>query len=196
MNFVIFGESRCGKSSLANMLYKEIGGIRLISLDLVIMTFKEIFPELKIDFSKSETSKKQLSAFIREYFKILMNIKNKSEHHVIEGGGLSDEYLIELNKNENVKVVCVGKILITPEEFFEEIRKYEKNLETYGWTKRLDDKTLFKWCEGWINQSKKNKEFCEKNNIEFIDTSYNQMEILGEFVNSVKQNINKFQPKM
>ena len=196
MNFVIFGESRCGKSSLANMLYKEIGGIRLISLDLVIMTFKEIFPELKIDFSKSETSKKQLSAFIREYFKILMNIKNKSEHHVIEGGGLSDEYLIELNKNENVKVVCVGKILITPEEFFEEIRKYEKNLETYGWTKRLDDKTLLTWCEGWINQSKKNKEFCEKNNIEFIDTSYNQMEILGEFVNSVKQNINKFQPKM
>ena len=123
-------------------------------------------------------------------------LKNKSEHHVIEGGGLSDEYLIELNKNENVKVVCVGKILITPEEFFEEIRKYEKNLETYGWTKRLDDKTLLTWCEGWINQSKKNKEFCEKNNIEFIDTSYNQMEILGEFVNSVKQNINKFQPKM
>ena len=194
MNFVIFGESRCGKSTLANMLYKEIGGIRRISLDLVIMTFKEIFPELKIDFSKSETSKKQLSAFIREYFNILM--KNKSEHHVIEGGGLSDEYIIELNQNEHVEVVCVGKTLITPEEFFEEIRKFEKNLETYGWTKRLDDKTLLKWCKGWIDQSKKNKEFCKKNNIIFIDTSYNQMESLGEFVDSIKQNTNKFQPNI
>ena len=196
MNFVIFGESRCGKSTLTNMLYKEIGGIRRISLDLVIMAFKEIFPELKIDFSKSETSKKQLSAFIREYFNILIDTKNQNEHHLIEGGGLSDEYIIELNQNENVKVVCVGKTLITPEEFFEEIRKFEKNLETYGWTKRLDDKTLLKWCEGWINQSKKNKEFCEKNNIIFIDTSYNQMESLGEFVDSIKQNINEFQPNI
>ena len=54
MNFVIFGESRCGKSTLTNMLYKEISGIRRISLDLVIMAFKEVFPKLKIDFSRSE----------------------------------------------------------------------------------------------------------------------------------------------
>lgn len=191
MNFVIFGESRCGKSTLANMLYKEINGIRRIALDSVIMTFKEIFPELKIDFSRSETSKKQLSAFIREYLKILMNTKNKSEHHLVEGGGLSDEYLIELNQNKNIKVVCVGKTLITPKDFFDEIRKYEKNLETYGWTKRLDDKTLLNWCTGWINQSKKNKEFCEKNNIMFIDTSFNQMSVLGEFVDNVKQIIHR-----
>ena len=196
MNFVIFGESRCGKSTLANMLYKEISGIRRISLDLVIMTFKEVFPELKIDFSKSETSKNQLSAFIKEYFNILIDTKNQNEHYLIEGGGLSDEYIIELNQNKNVKVVCVGKTLITPEEFFEETRKYEKNLETSGWTKRLDDKTLLKWCEGWINQSKKNKEFCEKNNIIFIDTSYNQMESLGEFVDSIKQNTNEFKPNI
>ena len=64
MNFVIFGESRCGKSTLTNMMYKEISGIRRISLDLVIMAFKEVFPELKIDFSRSETSNKQLSAFL------------------------------------------------------------------------------------------------------------------------------------
>lgn len=187
MNFVIFGESRCGKSTLANILYKEISGIRRISLDLVIMTFEKIFPELKIDFSRSETSKKQLSLFIGEYFNILTNTKNKNEHHIIEGGGLSEELLLELNQNKKVKVVCVGKTEITPKDFFDEIRKHEKNLETYGWTKRLDDKTLLKWCEGWINQSKKNKEFCLKNNIKFIDTSINQMDVLSEFVDNVKQ---------
>ncbi len=188
MNLVIFGESRCGKSTLTNMLYKEINGIRKISLDLVIMALKNAFPELGIDFSRSEKSKNQLSAFINQYLTLL--IKNKNEHHVIEGGGLSDKFLLELNQNENIKVVCVGKTLITPKEFFDEIRKYEKNLETYGWTKKLDDKTLLSWCSGWINQSKKNKEFCEKNNILFIDTSYNQMEELNKFVDFVKQNIN------
>lgn len=190
MNLVIFGESRCGKSTLTNMLQREIGGVRKITLDLVIMAFEKVFPELNINFSRSETSQKQLSAFIKEYFEILINTKNKSEHHVVEGGGLSDECLLALNQNENVKVVCVGKTLISPEEFFDEIRKYEKNLETYGWTKRLDDQKLLKWCAGWIAQSKRNKEFCQNNNITFIDTSYNQMEVLGEFVENVKQNIN------
>ena len=104
MNFVIFGESRCGKSTLTNILYKEISGIRRISLDWLIMTFKEIFPELKIDFSRSEISKNQLSAFMREYFNILINTKNKDEHHVIEGGGLSEEYLLELNQNKKVAI--------------------------------------------------------------------------------------------
>ena len=120
----------------------------------------------------------------------MLNTKNKDVHHVIEGGGLSDECLLELNKNKDIGVVCVGKTVITPEVFFDEIRKYEKNLETYGWTKRLDDETLLKWCSGWINQSKKNKEFCEKNDIMFIDTSFNQIEVLKEFVDYVKQNIN------
>ena len=171
------------------MLQKEISGVRKITLDLVIMAFEKVFPELNINFSRSETSRKQLSTFVKEYFEILINTKNKREHHVVEGGGLSDECLLQLNQKENVKVVCVGKTLISPEEFFEEIRKYEKNLETYGWTKRLDDQKLLKWCAGWIAQSKRNKEFCQNNNITFIDTSYNQMEVLGEFVENIKQNI-------
>jgi hypothetical protein len=39
-------------------------------------------------------------------------------------------------------------------------------------------------------------QFCEKNNILFIETSYNQMETLGEFVDSIKQNTNEFQPNI
>lgn len=185
MNLVIFGESRCGKSTLANMICREIAGVRRISLDFVIMTFEKIFPELGINFSRSEKSRTQLSNFIREYFNILVNTKSV-EHNLIEGGGLSDELLIELNQKDNVKVICIGKPQITSDEFFKEIRKHEKNLEAYGWTKRLDDKTLLSWCTGWINASKKNKEFCEKNNIMFIDTSFNQMEVLSKFVCSLK----------
>ena len=45
------------------------------------------------------------------------------------------------------------------------------------------------WCSSWINQSKVNKAFCESNNIMFIDTSYNQMEVLEAFVNNVKHSI-------
>ncbi|MBO5884735.1 MAG: hypothetical protein J6Q51_02965, partial [Clostridia bacterium] len=94
--------------------------------------------------------------------------------------------ILRLKELKNTKVIFVGKTQLTPQDFFDEIRMYEKNLATGGWTKKLDDKTLLSWCTDWIKKSKQYKQFCEENNIEFIDTSVNQTQVLQDFLNRLQ----------
>ena len=98
-------------------------------------------------------------------------------------------FIERLKNKPNNKVIFLGKPNLLPEDFFNEIRKFEKELSTGGWTKRLDDETLLKWCRGWINSSKKQQEYCRENNIDFYDTSFNQMEIINNIVNEIKRRL-------
>ena len=185
MNLVIFGESRCGKTTLANLICSSVKGYSKISCDYLIMAFKKILPETDIGFSNKE----KFSAFMEEYLSALFHKENLNAiSYVIEGGSLSKELILKLNSKSNTKVICVGKTELLPNEFFDEIRKYECGLKTGGWTKRLDDATLLNWCTSWLKKSKENKEFCEENNIMFIDTSFDMFEKFQEVLNLLNNN--------
>lgn len=188
MNLVIVGESRSGKSQLANLLCTSIKGFSKISLDYLIMTFKNVFPELEIGFSSKQKGKDNLYLFLEYYFGALFHKEDSEINYVVEGGSISNELLLKLKEYPNTHVICLGKTKLSAKEFFDETRLYENGLSTGGWTKRLDDKTLLDWCGGWIKKSKDNKDFCEKNGIMFFDTSYNFKQVLNDILKLVKKN--------
>ncbi len=177
MNLIIFGESRCGKTTLANLICCSSVGYSKISCDYLIMALKNALPEAGIDFSNKE----KFSKFLEAYLGALFNKEDACAiSYVVEGGSLTYDLILKLKELSNTKVICVGKPDLTPEDFFDEIRKYEYGLKTGGWTKRLNDETLMSWCTDWIKKSKKHKEFCEKNNIFYVNTSFNMIEKLYE----------------
>lgn len=186
MNLIIMGESRCGKTMLANLLCTTITGCSLISIDPLVMTFKKVFPDLNLEYYKRKENK--FYEFLEEYFDNCTHNKSSSMHYVLEGACLPYSSILRLKEKPNVKVIFLGKAELTPLKFFDEIRHYEPNLSTGGWTKKLDDEKLLKWCSGWINHSKEHKQFCEENDILYFDTSHNQQETLQNILNMLKQN--------
>ena len=65
MNLIIMGNSRSGKTMLARQICSSVAGFSIISMDHLVMTFKKIFPDLKIDYyGKEETI---FTKFIEEY---------------------------------------------------------------------------------------------------------------------------------
>lgn len=186
MNIVIMGKSRCGKSTLANLICKNKKGYSKISLDYLVMTFKKVFGELNIKYYSNEET--LFTKFVEEYFDNCIYKDNECGIcYVLEGANLPIKTILRLKELKNTKVIFLGKTQITTQDFFDEIRKYEKGLPTGGWTKRLSDETLLSWCSDWIEKSKEYKNFCEKNDIEFIDTSINQNDVFQLFLNKLKE---------
>lgn len=185
MNIVIMGKSRCGKSMLANMICSKIAGYSKISLDYLVMTFKKVFGDLDLDYYKGKESK--FTQFVEAYFGNCIHKDNACGiNYVLEGADLPKETILRLKNMKNTKVIFLGKTQISPQEFFEEIRKHEVGLSTGGWTKKLEDKTLLSWCTDWIKKSKEFKAFCQENDIEFFDTSTNQLQVLQEVLSRVE----------
>ena len=187
MNLVIMGKSRSGKTTLANMICKNLAGYSKISMDYLVMTFKKVFSDLDLEYYKNRESK--FTQFLEVYFDNCIYKDNDCGiYYVFEGADLPKETILRLKQMKNTKIIFLGKTQLTPQEFFDEIRKYEKDLSTGGWTKRLSDDTLLSWCTDWIKKGKEQKEFCEANGIEFIDTSIDQMVVLQDILNKIKDN--------
>ena len=156
MNLVIMGKSRCGKTTLANMICSKLPGYSKISLDYLVMSFKKVFGELNLEYYKNKEN--QFSQFIESYFDNCIYKDNDCGiNYVLEGADLPTATVLRLAQMKNTKVVFLGKTKLTGKEFFDEIRMFEKNLSTGGWTKKLDDETLMSWCEDWIKKSKEFK---------------------------------------
>lgn len=179
MNLIIIGNSRSGKTMLAKQICENLTGYSIISMDCLVMTFKKIFPDLNIDYYGNEET--IFTKFIEEYFANCI-YKSAGVNIIFEGAILPKEVILRLKSNPNNKVIFLGKPNISAQDFFDEIRKYEKGLPTGGWTKTLDDKTLFSWCSDWIEKAKIQQEFCNQNDILFFDTSFNQQEVLNTIV--------------
>ncbi len=186
MNIIIMGKSRCGKTTLANLICKNIAGYSKISLDYLVMAFKKVFADLNLEYYKNKEN--LFTQFIESYFDNCIYKDNDCGlYYILEGADLPKETILRLKDFKNTKVIFLGKTQITPQSFFEEIRKYEQGLHTGGWTKSLTDETLLSWCTDWIKKSVENKQFCKERGIEFIDTSNNQNEVLQDFLNKVKK---------
>lgn len=185
MNLIIMGKSRCGKSMLANLICSNMVGYSKISLDNLVMTFKKVFGELNLEYYKDKEN--QYTQFVETYFdNCIYKDNNCGIYYVLEGADLPKETILRLKQFKNTKVIFLGKPQLSPQDFFDEIRKYEKNLSTGGWTKKLSDETLLSWCTDWIKKSKEYEQFCKENNIEFVDTSINQTQVLQNFLNNFK----------
>lgn len=188
MNIIIMGKSRCGKSTLANMICSEVVGYSKMSLDPIVMAFKKAFADLELEYYKEKENK--FTDFIEMYLGNCFHQDSSTGiSYVFEGASLPREMILRLKDKPNTKVIFLGKTKLTAQEFFDEVRHFEKALSSGGWTKRLDDETLLSWCGDWVKKSKEYEKFCGENDIEFIDTSFDQMGTLKNFVERVKKGL-------
>ena len=191
MNLIVIGKSRCGKTMLTNMICSRLAGYSKISIDNLKNSFKKVFPELEIGFSKNAGNDK-FNEFLIDYFDSNIYKDNKNGiFYIIEGVGLDEQTIMELSQKKNTRVIFLGKVSINPQDYFYQIRQYENSYDYGGWTKRLDDDTLLSWCTDWIKKGKQYKEFAEKNGFEFYDTSFEQVEVLNKIVESLIKNVPK-----
>lgn len=189
MNLLIIGKSRCGKTMLSNMICSRIAGYSKISIDNLKNSFKKVFPELDIGFSKNAGNEK-FNQFLIDYFDSNIYKDNKNGiYYIIEGAGLDEQTIIDLSQKKNTRVIFLGKVSLLPQDYFYQIRQYENIYDYGGWTKRLDDETLLNWCTDWIKKGKEYKSFAEKNGFEFYDTSFEQVEVLNKIVESLSKNV-------
>lgn len=171
---------------LANMICSQVVGYSKISLDPMVMASKKAFAELNLEYYKEKEN--AFTEFVENYLGNCFHQDEKTGiSYVFEGSSLPKEMILRLKEEKNTKVIFLGKTKLTPQEFFDEIRNYEKGLSSAGWTKRLDNETLLSWCTDWIKKSREYEKFCQENDIEFIDTSFDQMGTLKKFVKRLKK---------
>lgn len=187
MNYIIIGTSRSGKTMLTNKLCREIPGFCKISIDNLKGTFEKIIPELKIDFYNGIGNKEILPNFLDCFFKGAIDKDEKDGlSYVMEGDGLEFEKILEFSKQDNIKVIVLGKSSLTTQDYFNEIRYYEGKYLYSEWTKKLNNQELFKRCNEWITRSKEYKKLCKQYEIDFYDTSFNQNDVINNIVDIVK----------
>ncbi len=184
-NIIIFGEPRCGKSTLANMIIDRFH-YQVIRVDAIRDTFKSIYPELNIGPNTAKDNEK-FQLFIQEYLR--RNIKKEERNkygYVIEGCETSVHDCNRFFNNDNNIIYYLAPVDITPVEFLNNIRKYDTNRD---WTFKLTDEELLNCTTEMIENGKKIREECKKYNISFFDTTHSRKEIFESILHDIEQKI-------
>lgn len=186
-SIIIFGEPRCGKSTLTNMIVDKFN-YQLIRVDAIRGAFKTIYPELNIAPGIAMNNEK-FQLFLQEYLDRNTEKEERNKYgYVMEGCETSVEDCNKLYNNGSNIIYYLGTIDVSPKEFFDNIRKNDGNKD---WTYDLTDEELMQEVNNIISRSKNNKQQCEKYNIPFRDTSCDRKEklncILMEIEEKLKQ---------
>lgn len=179
-NIIIIGTPRCGKTTLANMLYDKIkcqiihGDSNRIAIDLT-------FPELNIKNNKE----------FCKYLEILLRKEHRDNKYkypmVLESTDITPEDIEKYFDKKNNIIICLGTTLINYKTYAEKIIENDTHLD---WTKNYSKDKIEELCKDYINTSKKNLKLCQKKNIKFIDTSIDREKILNNLLNEIIDYIN------
>lgn len=165
-NIFIGGTAKSGKSTLSKKLCEK-GNYNHIPLDYFASSFKHNFPELGISSNViiNDESSKKLSLFLKRVIEI---INNSDELFIIDSAHILPSDIINYLDRNKWEVYYLGYPETSANEKIKQIRKYESISD---WTYNKTDKELYEIFDKLIDLSKKIKDECETNNIEFIDTS-------------------------
>lgn len=182
-NIIIFGTSRSGKTTLANLISKKTG-YNLICIDNIVSGFQKGFPDLNINHSNRDgTSTNQLSRFLEPYIKSLngINQKLRNIYYIIEGSYFNFETLTKYK--DDFVVIILTTNYKNVESCYENIKKHDKN---YDWTKKLTDTELFEYSKNLMSNNKYIVEECEKHGIKYYDMSVNRKKKLNLILQEIE----------
>ncbi len=183
-NLVIIGNSRSGKTTLANMVAKKYK-FNIVSMDAMVYAFDQNLPQLGIRHLRelrSPNCYELLVPFVASYANWLLEYSLADTNIIVEGSWAKPRHASEIFSKEKFKIVALGYPDISPEQMFNEIRKKDK---PNSWTKTLTDDKLLVRCKESIEKSKVLKKDCEDLGIEFINTSFDRTEKLNKFLDSL-----------
>lgn len=176
-NIIILGAARSGKSTLAKILHEKYN-YSIISIDSFVSAMQDCFPELGITHSNTKNKFELLAPFVYSYMKKITN-EYPCQRFVLEGWHVYPKDILNLFKNENIKIICLGYTDTNIDEVFRLLRANETE---NSYTKRMTDERVKDLIEKHINYSVILKQQCIDNKIMFFDTSINREKILDNIV--------------
>lgn len=133
-DIIIIGCPRSGKTTLANMLQKQIN-YQIISLDSLVYAFEQNFPQIGISRKGSFHEKSQkivpfLSKYIKNY-----KLDYPNQNFIIEGCQMTPYDIIQKFDIRQIKCICLGYPNANQKSILENIRKNDKCM-TLSYTKK------------------------------------------------------------
>ena len=169
-NIFIGGVAKSGKSRLALDLCKKYN-MNHIPIDYFASSFKHNFPSVGItsDVIINEETSKLLSLFLSRFIEIVES--KDDEIFILDSAHILPQDIVKYLDREKWDIYYLGYPNITSEEKFKEIKKHVKG----GWTDKKNQEELLEVFDNLINISDNIKNICMGNNINFIDTSNNDI---------------------
>jgi len=182
-SLIIIGVTRCGKTTLAEMICQKYHFSK-IEQDSLIIAFQKTFPELGIGHWVKGSSEK----FALFLFNWLERLVRYTYHHktryVVEGCQIRIDTIHKLMDHDNFKIVALGYPNQTPESMLAEIRKHDTEND---WSAGADDeKLLWELDEYGVQRSQEILERCKELGITFIDTGTDRDKKLQDFVDNLE----------
>lgn len=170
-NIIIIGPPRIGKTTLSKMIVNQISCYSVINLDVIRESiYKSIYKNTEKK-ERNKLVKGMFPDFLKTMLKQYTNYYNPDLFYIIEGDILSINDAIEIKKDYDIDIVCVGTPNIKEIDLFNRIRK---NASIYGcWTEKYSDEQLHKLCNQIIKQSKEELKISEESGLIYLDNSYN-----------------------
>ncbi len=180
-NIFIAGVARSGKSTLSEKLCKNLN-YNHFPLDYITSSLKKNFPECNINSNVIiNHSSKKLSLLLSTIFNI---IDSKEEKFIIDSAHIMPKDIMEYINLDNWDVYYLGYPDVSPEEKFNEIRKYDTEAD---WTSKRTDEDLLDTIEKLIHLSKDIEHQCQELGITFINTSENLVKTINKKYKEIKK---------
>lgn len=170
---MLLGISRSGKSTFANMLHDKYN-YNIIHGDMIKSSYqKHINNRSSAELKEDDNYR----LFIKDIF--YHEVKYNKTNCIIDTVDIFPADITEDDKEKYI-IYFFGFPNIEPEELVK-IWK-DTDLE---FTKRFTDEELLAKATRGINKSKWLKESCKRNNVTFINTTYNRNETFGKLLNEI-----------
>lgn len=165
-NIFIGGVAKSGKSRLAIKLCKKYK-MNHIPIDYFASSFKHNFPDIGITSNViiDKDSSKKLSLFISRFIEIAES--NEAESFILDSAHIYPSDIIKYLDKDKWDIYYLGYPNITANEKLKEVHKYISG----GWIEKRSSEELIDTFNELINISREIQNECKKYDIEFIDTS-------------------------
>ena len=186
-NIVILGVARAGKTTLSRMIVNKYKNYQVINGDCVRAAFQEVFPELEINRFHGKGMEKNFSYFCSELLKYEIKQNKKDFNYIFESCDITPENASKYFNLDNTLIIFLGYPNLSIEEILYNYKHYaDKN----DYMLKKTPEEMENRANLWSQKSKEYKELCEKNNIKFIDVSYDRKLIFDKLVNELETDNN------
>lgn len=200
-NIIIIGPSRVGKSTLARRINEEFNHF-VISLDKLVATFGEAYPQLDIRLNwDREKTTDNIAPFLGHFLGMFSSTDGRGllpyshgavqeNRFVLEGGYFNFEKIFPILKTyglENIKdhfqLIGLVQNEKTVNEFVSDFKKYDTEND---WTYGFSDDDLREISEDAISFSRSMTDLLVKYDFTVYDTSKERERVIDQIIEDIK----------
>ena len=181
-NIIIAGPSRAGKSTLARKINEDFNHF-VISIDKLVATFQEAYPQLdvRLNWDRDKTTD-NIAPFLGHFLGIF-----SENMFVLEGGYVNFDIISPILKLYDIDdFILIGLVQNnkTIDKFVSDFKKYDtKDDWTYGF---IDD-DLKEIAEDLISYSRSMTEHLTKYGFNIYDTSIEREQVFNQIIEDIKR---------